>query len=86
MSTRTVSDITKQYNQLAWKAGNLQYQIHTLSGDLDMVNKELRDLNLEAAAVNSAEAKAKEEAGAASKAAGGNVADNVTPIGGAKSE
>lgn len=57
---RTISEIQTEYQNLCLKAGHLQYQVYTFSKDLEMVNKELRDLNLEAAATKASEAKAAE--------------------------
>lgn len=65
MSTRTIPEIQQEYQNLCLKAGQLQYQVYTFSKDLEMVNKELRDLNLEAAAVNAAQEAAKANTGPA---------------------
>jgi hypothetical protein len=65
MSTRTIPEIQNEYQNLCLKAGHLQYQVTVFQGDLDLVNKELRDLNLEAASVKAAEAKAASDAAAA---------------------
>lgn len=59
--TRTVPEIQQEYTSECTRAGHLQYQIVTLSKDLDMLNDHLRDLNLEAAA---AQAKANAESSA----------------------
>ena len=85
MSTRTVPEIQQEYQNLCIKAGHLQYQIYTYEKDVEMINKELRDLNLEAAASKAAEAKASEEAAAkaaadAATAAATPAPDNVVPI------
>ncbi len=61
---RTVPELSQAYSQLCAKAGDLQYKIHCLKKDLDMVNTELRETNLEAAVVIGKENKAKEEAAA----------------------
>lgn len=53
---RTLDDIRAEYQNLCSKAGHLQYQIHALSDDLELTNKALRDLNLEAAALPKEEA------------------------------
>lgn len=58
---RSIPEIQGEYQTLCTKAGHVQYQIFTLSKDLEMMNQELRDLNLEAAAV-----KAEEDAKASS--------------------
>lgn len=47
---RPVSEIQSEYTGLCARAGNLQYQIVTLSKDLEQLNSKLRDLNFEAAA------------------------------------
>lgn len=52
---RSVQDITKEYSGLCFKAGNLQYSINALEDDLKLINKEMRDLNLEAASSKAAE-------------------------------
>lgn len=59
---RTIQQIQQEYQELCLKAGHFQYQIYTMGRDLELVNKELRDLNLEAAAVKAAEVKAQVEA------------------------
>lgn len=69
---RTMAQIQAEYQQLCFKAGQLQYQVKTGKDDLELVNKELRSLNLEAAAMKADEAKkaadkAKAEAAAASE-------------------
>ena len=48
---RQIGDIQMDYQSNCTKAGHLQYQIKTLSDDLGMVNGLLRELNLEAAAL-----------------------------------
>ena len=57
--TRTIEDIHQNYTQICAKAGHNQYQIETLKKDLEILNGQLRDLNIEAAGLD---AKAKEEA------------------------
>lgn len=52
---RSIPEIQQEYQNLCLKAGHLQYQVYTFTKDLEAVNKELRDLNLEAAAVKAAE-------------------------------
>lgn len=54
---RTVEGIHKEYTQLCAQAGHLQYQIATLGKDLELVNEQLRALNLEAAKIASEEKK-----------------------------
>jgi predicted porin len=61
---RSVTEIQLDYQNLCVKAGYLQYQVYTHQKDLDMVNKELRDLNLEAAASKAAEDASKVSAAA----------------------
>lgn len=58
---RTIETIHKEYSELCAKAGHLNYQIYTLSKDLELVNQQLRDLNLEASALSAAESVKKEE-------------------------
>ncbi len=57
---RTVEQIHKEYSQLCTQAGHLQYQILVVSQDLELLNKQLRELNLEAAKI-AAEDKAESE-------------------------
>lgn len=57
---RTVEDIQKDFNNLAFKAGHLQFQIDCNTGDLNKINQTLKDLNLEFVAAKNAEAKAAE--------------------------
>lgn len=54
--SRSVAEIQQEYTGLAMKSGQLQYQVFTLSKDLEILNKQMRDLNFEAAAVNAREA------------------------------
>ncbi len=60
---RTIESIHAEYSQICAKAGHAQYQIETLKKDLDILNGQLRDLNIEAAALD---AKTKEAAKASS--------------------
>lgn len=52
---RSIPEIQAEYQNLALRAGHIQYQIVTMQGDLELLNKSLRDLNLEAAAVKAEE-------------------------------
>jgi hypothetical protein len=64
---RSVAEIQSEYTQLCAKAGHLQYSIYALKLDLDLVNEQLKDLNIEGAAAQKAEAesaKVADEAGA----------------------
>ena len=63
---RTREDIQMEYSQLCARAGQLQYQIYALGKDLEIVDKSLLDLNLEAAKLDqdASAAKAIEEAAA----------------------
>jgi len=54
---RTLEDVKKEYGDGCVKAGHLQYQIFTLSKDLEVLNNVLRDLNLEAAKLQNEESK-----------------------------
>ncbi len=51
-SHRSIEEIQKDYQNLCLKAGHVQYQVVTLKKDLEMMNEQLRDLNLEAAAAH----------------------------------
>lgn len=52
---RTVETIHREYSDLCAKAGHFQYTIVTVQKDLDLVNEQLRALNLEAAALKAKE-------------------------------
>jgi hypothetical protein len=54
---RTFLDIQQEFTNVCTKAGHLQYQITAHQNDLDLLNKQMRDLNLEAAAVSAQESK-----------------------------
>lgn len=58
---RTVEELQQEYANLCARAGHLQYQVYTLSKDLEIVNQTMRDLNFEAAAAKQAEEAAKKE-------------------------
>ncbi len=49
--SRTIPEIQEEYGQLCFKAGQTQYQVHTLNKELVLINDTLRDLNIEAARV-----------------------------------
>lgn len=59
---RSIADIQQEYQNTCLRAGHLQYQISAFQKDLDIVNNQLRDLNLEAAAIKAEEDKAAAEA------------------------
>jgi hypothetical protein len=44
---RSIEEITKEYQDLTFKAGAMQYEIDCRRRDLDLLNGQLRDLNLE---------------------------------------
>jgi len=48
-SGKSLEQLQSEYTQLAAKAGHIQFQIWGLESELEVVNKLLRDLNLEAA-------------------------------------
>lgn len=48
---RTFDNIQQEFAALCARAGHLQYQIYTFETDLTLINKQVRDLNLEAAAL-----------------------------------
>lgn len=48
---RTVEVIHREYSQLCSQAGHLQYNITVLTKDLELLNEQLKSLNLEAAAI-----------------------------------
>ena len=63
---RTVEQVQQEYTQMCVRAGHTQYQIAQLQKDLALFNDTLRDLNLEAGAIQAknlaAEAAKKAEA------------------------
>lgn len=59
---RTKEEIQVDYTNLCTKAGHLQYQIATLSKDLEVLNRTLQALNEEAMKSMEAEAKKVSEA------------------------
>jgi hypothetical protein len=61
MSKRTVSEIQTEYTTLCTRAGHLNYSIFALGLDLALVQEQLKELNLEGAAAQKAEADAKAE-------------------------
>ncbi len=61
---RTSEDIVKEFNNLAFRAGNIQYEVSEKTKELSMLNETLRSLTLEFNKV-----KAAEQAEAAAKAA-----------------
>lgn len=65
---RTLEEIQMEYQQLCTKAGHLQYQLHTITSDLSVVNSTLRDLNIEAATVHKASQELLKAAEAANEA------------------
>ena len=46
---RTVDSIHREYSELCARAGHIQYQIAVMSKDLELINEQLKTLNLEAA-------------------------------------
>lgn len=70
--SRTLEEIQREYTVILQRAGYLQYQQFVTEKDLAMVNESLRNLNLEANEVQTAQAaaKAKEEAAKAVAAKG----------------
>lgn len=52
---RTMEDIQKDYSHQASIAGQTQYQIRTLQGDLSRMNRKMRELNKEAVALQAAQ-------------------------------
>jgi prefoldin subunit 5 len=61
---RSIEEIHQDYSRICSQAGHVQYQIAVLSKDLELLNSQLKDLNLEAAKVQAAkEAEAKASSG-----------------------
>ncbi len=44
---RTLEDVQKEYNNLAYRAGHLQYELAVKSKDLDMLNEGMKSLSAE---------------------------------------
>lgn len=59
--TRTTADIQNEYNNLAFKAGNLQFELQERKRNLDMINDTLRALSTEYVSVKQAEDAAQAE-------------------------
>lgn len=55
---RTVTEIQGEYTQLCARAGHLEYSIYALQSDLELLNLTMKDLNIEGAAAQKAEAEA----------------------------
>ncbi len=67
--SKTIQDIQQEYQGLCTKLGHMEYQVYTINKDIELLKSTLRDLNFEAASVQSknaeiakalADAKAKE--------------------------
>ncbi len=58
---RTFEQIQNEFSIKCTKAGHLQYQITAFQADLAELNKQMRDLNLEAAALPQPAARASNE-------------------------
>jgi hypothetical protein len=58
---RPMSEIQNSYSQLAYKAGELQYQLHIWKLELSKVNEAMVAVNQEAAARQQLDAAAKKE-------------------------
>lgn len=58
---RTLEDVQREYFNVAAKAGEAQYRIGRVEEDLRLFNKQLLDLNLEAAALQAKAAAARAE-------------------------
>lgn len=55
---KTLPELQQEYANLCAKAGEAQYKIASLKADVDEYHKQLRTVNLEAAALNAEAAKA----------------------------
>ena len=62
---RTSTEIQQEYNNLAFKAGNLQFELSERNKGLAMINQTLYDLSDEFVKAKAAENKAVEDAKAA---------------------
>lgn len=56
---RSLDEITKDYTEQTYKAGQAQYAVFVHTKDLDQINQRLLSLNQEAAARNTLDAKDK---------------------------
>lgn len=45
---RSKEDIKKEYDQTAYRAGNVQYAVYAYSKELEGINQKLQDLSVEA--------------------------------------
>lgn len=81
---RDLPTIQREYSNLCTRAGDIQYKVSALSGDLAVLNAQLKDLNFEAVAsaeaASKAEAAAKAEAEKKAAEAAKDEPTNVTPI------
>lgn len=59
---KTVAEIQQEYSQGCARAGHAQYQIYTLTKELDLLNESLKSLNIEAAKASAEEEASKKEA------------------------
>lgn len=59
--SRTLEQITQEYQGLSLRGGHVSYQISALSEDLKEIQRAMRDLNLEAAKLKEEQAKASEQ-------------------------
>ncbi len=59
---RKIDEIQAQYNEVAQRAGQAQYQVYVLEKDLELLNRKLLDINQEAAARNRLDKEAAAEA------------------------
>lgn len=73
---RSTEQLSAEYGKLCQQAGHLNYQIHAISKDLELVNEQLRELNLEAAANQQA---AQSEAAAAAHTAAASAPVSEVP-------
>lgn len=57
---RTKEQVIQEYNNIVFRAGNLQYQIYALSNDLRLLNEAAVKLNLEHAELSKIDAQVAE--------------------------
>lgn len=57
---KTIQELHQEYSRLCANAGQVQYQISALSDDLRLINEQLKDINLEAAAKAKTDSEKKE--------------------------
>lgn len=50
---RSIDEVKQEFSTLCAQAGQINYQVYTFQKDLELINNQLRNLNFEAAAIQS---------------------------------